>query len=550
MRTPPILLVALGVTLLPSICAATWQFNGTALTYAAGDQQLPAIASDGAGGAMVAWQDARSGFYDIYVQRIDALGVVQWTVDGVVLSAAAQNQSAPSIASDGAGGAIVTWHDTRSGNYDVYAQRIDAAGVVQWTADGVVVSNAADHQFGPRIVADGTGGAVVTWRDARNGNFDIYAQRIDAAGVVQWTNNGVAACTAANNQWSPTITTDMLGGAIVTWHDQRGGASDIYVQMIDALGAVQWTTDGVVLSAAADDQEFPAIVSDLGGGAIVTWQSAETGTYNIYAQRIDYLGQLPWGPAGVVVCAASSHQWSPAIASDNCGGAIVTWYDLRSGAYDIYAQLIDAAGVAGWTANGVALCTAANNQWSPTIAADGVGGAIVTWRDVRTGGNDIYAQRIDMSGSVLWPVNGSPVCASISDQETPVVVSDGVGGAVVAWRDLRRDPADIYAQRLIATGEILTAVGGRPLALQVGEVTPNPFAGTASLAFEAGTSPVRIDVFDAAGRAVRAMMLEGGSGRIQWDGRDQEGRLVPSGVYFCRVSAARATVTRKFVVAR
>src|SRR5437867_3572289 len=54
----------------------------------------------------------------------------------------------------------------------------------------------------------------------------------------------------------------------------------------------------------------------------------------------------------------------------------------------------------------VPLCTSAGNQFSPTVASDGAGGAIVTWQDLRSGGNpDIYAQHVLASGAVdgAWP---------------------------------------------------------------------------------------------------------------------------------------------------
>ena len=118
---------------------------------------------------------------------MNAAGVPQWTADGVALCAAANSKYNPTIVSDGAGGAIVTWNDYRSGNFDIYAQRVSAAGVPQWTADGVALCTAANSKNNPTIVSDGAGGAIVTWEDQRNGNYDIYAQRVNAAGVPQWT---------------------------------------------------------------------------------------------------------------------------------------------------------------------------------------------------------------------------------------------------------------------------------------------------------------------------------------------------------------------------
>jgi hypothetical protein len=55
---------------------------------------------------------------------------------------------------------------------------VNAAGAVQWTTDGMALCTAAGDQGLPAIVSDGAGGAFVTWEDARSGNFDIYAQRV------------------------------------------------------------------------------------------------------------------------------------------------------------------------------------------------------------------------------------------------------------------------------------------------------------------------------------------------------------------------------------
>ncbi|OGQ57841.1 MAG: hypothetical protein A3G39_03740 [Deltaproteobacteria bacterium RIFCSPLOWO2_12_FULL_43_16] len=104
------------------------------------------------------------------------------------ISTAANSQERPAIVSDGSGGAIVTWYDYRSGTYsDIYAQRIDANGNVLWTTNGMAISTAANNQYYPQIVSDGSGGAIITWEDYRSGNWDIYGQRIDANGNVLWT---------------------------------------------------------------------------------------------------------------------------------------------------------------------------------------------------------------------------------------------------------------------------------------------------------------------------------------------------------------------------
>src|SRR5258706_1764817 len=126
MRSRLLLTLAL-VLVLPVIAHAQWINNGTAICLAAGGQYSPVAVSDGAGGAIITWFDQRAGNSDIYAQRIDAAGVVKWTGDGVAICTAAGNQNTPAIVSDGAGGAIITWYDLRAGTFDIYVQRVNSA---------------------------------------------------------------------------------------------------------------------------------------------------------------------------------------------------------------------------------------------------------------------------------------------------------------------------------------------------------------------------------------------------------------------------------------
>ncbi|MBN2070184.1 MAG: T9SS type A sorting domain-containing protein [Candidatus Krumholzibacteriota bacterium] len=438
------------VIAVPSI-RASWVEDGLPICTAAEDQMKPVIISDGADGAIIAWYDG-----NIVAQRLDDMGNIQWAPNGVVLSAAANTQIAPTIVSDGTGGAIVAWFDYRSGGYDIYAQRVDASGTVQWLADGVAICQASLDQRYPKIASDGAGGAVVTWHDRRSGNLDIFAQRVDASGTVQWTADGEALCTAANTQDYPEIVSDESGWSIVTWEDYRSGDYDIYAQRVNCFGSTMWTIDGVALCAAAEEQFGPRIVSDGAAGAIVTWYDYRDWGWDIYAQRINASGTVQWTADGVALVTETHSQVYPAISSDGVGGAIVAWQDLRNGDYDIYAQRLDASGAVQWTANGIAICAAAEEQRYPVIISDGAGGAIIVWQDFRNGefNIDIYAQRVDSSGTVQWATDGVAICAAPADQDSPMLVSCGPGGAIVTWQDMRSGGYDIYAQLVDGEGRI------------------------------------------------------------------------------------------------
>jgi hypothetical protein len=426
--------------------------GGVPVSVAASGHFHPTIISDGAGGAIFVWHDnRRGGGFDIYAQRVDASGLPLWPAGGIAMCTAANEQSEPAIVSDGVGGAIVAWQDYRSGVYpDIYAQRVNASGAPQWPADGVALCTADNPQAFPVIVSDGAGGAIVTWADARNGtNSDIYARRVDASGTPQWADNGIAISSAANNQRYPAIVADGSGGAIITWSDARSGNNaDIYAQRVSASGASRWTADGVAVCTAADKQQYPSIVSDGVGGAIITWSDDRSGTNtDIYAQRMNTSGSAQWLTDGVALCATAGDQNYPKVTSDGAGGAIAAWSDYRSGNSDIYAQWVNASGTPRW-GDGAALCTAVNNQEAPAIVSDGAGGAIVAWHDARRGSADvdIYVQRVNTSGIPLWETDGVAACNATNTQQYPAIISAEIGGAIITCQDGRNGAnGDFYA---------------------------------------------------------------------------------------------------------
>lgn len=196
------------------------------------------MVTDGGGGAIIIWEDGRdvdNNKADIYAQRIGNDGTVAWTTNGIPLCALPDYQLYPGIATDGLGGAIVTWSDARNretSGYDIYAQRVNPDGSVAWPEDGVVFCDATGDQWGSGpvdfimdtgIVSDGAGGAIVTWWDTRSVAWsDVYAQRILPEGVAVWDTNGIVVSnyTGQLPGGSPNtrnIITDGAGGAIIAW---------------------------------------------------------------------------------------------------------------------------------------------------------------------------------------------------------------------------------------------------------------------------------------------------------------------------------------------
>ncbi len=408
------------------------------------------ICSDENNGAIIAWRGDTSGLgRTIFAQRIDYEGKLMWSKNGVALATGSNHKDYLQICSDGNGGAIVTWEDYRSGEGDIYAQRIDASGNIKWLINGLGISNYTNIQKRPQICSDGSGGAIIAWWDNRTGNWDIYAQRVNADGTMLWMLNGTEISTEDDMQIEISIVSDMNHGAIITWSDYRYGGEDVFGQRIDATGNTLWTPNGTGICTYTGSQILPHTISDGTGGAIITWRDRRNFNYDIYGQRINSTGDFQWNPDGIPVCIKPDTQIPTKICTDGNEGAIVIWGEdtgVPTGE-DVFAQRINATGDNVWDSNGNIICNASGDQMFPDICEDGNGGAIITWQDSRGLNNDIYAQRVDSEGIIQWKENGIALCTAMDDQRTPHIVSNGDGGAILAWQDERYliSNDDIYA---------------------------------------------------------------------------------------------------------
>lgn len=434
-----------------------WINNGIPVCTARKAQLDPQIVTDGANGAIIVWHDLRfESDYDIYAQRIDESGKNKWGEQGIPVYAGRGNQWYPQAVPDLSGGAIITWQDFRSeSEYDIYAQRISGNGDLIWGSAGVPICTAPGNQRPPQIISDNQGGAIITWHDDRIGNFNIYAQRVTEDGTVLWMKDGVTVCDTTNIQAFPKLATDGMAGAIIVWEDYRNGNDfDIYAQRVNYLGNAVWRANGISICSASNHQRKPVIISDGVGGAIISWIDYRNNNADIYAQRVDGNGNLLWSPtSGVAICTARNAQTEVQICPDGAGGAIFVWQDLRSGEADIYAQRVDSLGNILWQSDGIPICTAPGSQVTPKITKDGSNHYTVVWVDRRnatTSGDDIFAQRINLDGASLWERDGIPVCTVPNNQVAPSIISDGLAGAIVTWCDFRSAEADIYAQRVLS----------------------------------------------------------------------------------------------------
>lgn len=381
-----------------------WTTNGIAVCSNTLTQKSVAITGSGIdGSSIVAWEDNRAGNNDIYAQKIDSSGNVLWTMDGIAVCNKTTSQKNPKLISDNAGGAIIVWEDSVNFYWDIYAQRISSSGALLWATIGVAVCAAPNIQINPKIDVDDLGGAVITWQDKRNStDYDIYAQRLNPSGTIQWAANGVVVCNSIGVQNNPRIEPDGSNGALISWIDKRVGTDyDIYAQRISALGTAMWASNGVAVCSAANNQTAQDMKYLGSNGVMVAWKDDRGGKFDIYAQQLNLSGVAQLANNGILLSnPASIKSINPNTVSDGLGGSIIAWQDSTAAGFDVYSQKLNATGSAQWTTGGVAISIASDDQINPTQVTDGKGGAIYAWEDRRNATDyEIYAHHIYSIGN-------------------------------------------------------------------------------------------------------------------------------------------------------
>ncbi len=436
---------------LAGLTSSSWDANGTAVCTQTGDQTYPVICCDDVGNAFIAWQDYRSsGDPDIYAQKINADGVLQWTAGGIPVCTETDDQDYVQICLDGTGGVILVWEDRRTGSDDIYAQRLDKDGNALWTAGGIPICNAELYQKNPKILSDGAGSFFIIWEDFRIGiYYNLYGQKVDLSGAPQWDANGSVICNAYGEQSTISMCSDGGDGLIAAWQDWRTAVhADIFAQRFNASGDYQWDSNGTIVCNYTGSQYAPEICSDGSGGAIIVWQDFRNGiSMQVYAQKVNAMGITQWIDNGTNICLDASHKSFAKLCSDGAGGAHVVWEEYRNGLYDIYMQRVDTNGNLLSGVNGTAVCNAPNDQRYPEICHDSAGNYVIVWCDMRVEPEgDLYAQKYNAAGIAQFEINGTVICSGNSYQNDHQICCDSSGRTFVVWGDLRAAlVSDIYA---------------------------------------------------------------------------------------------------------
>jgi predicted lipoprotein with Yx(FWY)xxD motif len=433
------------------------------------------------GSVVYVWSDTRNEDRDVWAQKISESGELLWGAnsgdpdfpdmkEGLLVNGEINRQEDPVIIDVGNSEVIIAWVDFRNEDSgDIYAQKLNADGEIQWAEAGVPLCLAEGIQISLNIVNDGTGGAYVIWLDNRGtGGSDIYGTRILGNGDLAegWVPDGNSIVTAAGSQNQHTFWEDGTGGAIVVWHDTRISSNEnLFMQRIAPDGTLLWDEGGTVLCDAPGTQVQPKIAPLTDGNFMVTWRD-ERNDYNgdIYARKIDLDGNLLWDEE-LVVFEDIYVQENPRITQSSDGGAFIVWQDGRNdfNFKDIFIQKVSSAGEMLWDESGVVVCDEDYNQLNPRLVGDSDGGTLIVWDDGRNGGHpneDIYVQHFNSDASINFSEGGLLICDEFSEQFSPLVKKNNAGKYFVNWGDRRTGSVGMYLQIIDPDDTLILADNG------------------------------------------------------------------------------------------
>jgi hypothetical protein len=303
-----------------------------------------------------------------HVHRIDGNGNRLWGTGGVEAGPADYDMA---LASDGSGGAIMMW-----AFHDIRGQRVDAAGNLVWGSSPIDICTAPDTQYRIALIPDGSGGAIAAFQDYRDGNDDIYAQRVNAAGDLQWASDGAPVIVQSAQQQSLSMCGDGNGGVFVAWQDNRDGATlKAYAQYLNSNGAMQWSAAGEEVSPLGSAALVPKVTSDGDGGVIVGWESERSGTQtDIYAQH--YPGRVTTAASSAVVPQLRirsnvpnpfSRTTTVNLSAPRAGSGRIAVFDVQG--RRVYARPFEAT--AGWQSLTLDVHELPNGVYFCRVAVDG-----------------------------------------------------------------------------------------------------------------------------------------------------------------------------------
>jgi hypothetical protein len=423
----------------------------------------PQVAVDAHGEAVAVWGRWDPVRASNVVEASARVPGAEWQ-SPVDLSLSGEEASAPRVAIDAQGDAVVVWRQSNAdsgqsaesafrpagGNWqgpdqvsgasagalDVSAA-ISARGeaVAVWDSGGVVqtatrapdggwqapvdVSAAGETALVPEVVMDSRGATVVVWQGEGLGG-SVQAAARAPSGAWQST-----ATISGRGTSEPHVGIDEDGEAVAVWEVNSG-----FVQAATLPAEGVWEAP-VRLSRAAQVAAYSQVAMDARGDAVAIWYDESQGPHMTGEGYVVESAERPAGGAWqspVAISAPAGGQggrvlWSPPeIAMDPLGGSVAVWSQSNGSNY-IVQGAIRSAGEPWQPA--VALSSGSGNGGDAQVALDPSGNALAVWDSSYGGEEDLVqaavyeaAEPLGNSTSTSGSLGGAPATMSPSDAAT------------------------------------------------------------------------------------------------------------------------------------
>jgi hypothetical protein len=325
----------------------------------------------------VAWIDNQAGDDEVFFARVAADGTLLGEAVRVTESVGEARE--PSLVWTGAGYAVAFADDT-DGNFEIYLALLRDSGEL----DGAPIRITNDPEFSGSPWLTWTGNElVVLWNDGRDDNYEIYAARIDPAG--RKIGGDLRVTNDAGFSATPCAT--WTGSELaVAWADDRDGNNEIYYNRLDQLGAP--AGGDVRVTTSADAYSSSPHLAFTGDDLTVVWLEL-VDDREVYFERLALAGDgetaaLPMSDPMAGTATSVSSAWT----GDELA---IVYAEDRAGDSDILLTRRDLAGVV--TVPPAAVADGAEGSREAVLVWTGAVFAIA-WADDRDGNFEIYLREI------------------------------------------------------------------------------------------------------------------------------------------------------------
>ncbi|MCB0727490.1 MAG: T9SS type A sorting domain-containing protein [Ignavibacteria bacterium] len=280
----------------------------------------------------------------------------------------------------------------------------------------------------------------------------------------QWSNDpqtNLLISGAAGEQALPKIVNTADQGSYICWFDNRNGSYAVYLQRLNSLGEAQ-LGDGLLISNNSQSSslvDYDMIVDDSGNAIIAFTDTRNGSAINPFVYKISPAGNFLWGANGINLANDfNTFQPNPKLANTTDNSIVVAWV-YSSSPNKIALQKISPGGDKLWGTDPIYLAGAGTENFTyPAMVTSDNNSVILLWSGYS--GNflnpvnyKLYSQKYSSSGTVNWKDTVYSL-GNIQGFFTPKIFSDENGGALYVWQDYRSSGtiASSYVQHYSSTG--------------------------------------------------------------------------------------------------